>query len=121
MTDISHIADRYIATWNETDPSERRALLAQIWAEDASYADPLMAGRGHEEIAALINGAQARFPGFRFALVGKADGFGDNLRFSWSLGPDGEEAAILGTDFAVLKDGRLKAVTGFLDKLPAAA
>ena len=57
----------------------------------------------------------------RFALKGRVDGHGDHLRFSWTLGPSGAEDLIEGTDFAQLEAGKLHAVTGFLDKVPAAA
>jgi hypothetical protein len=114
------IAQRYIAAWNETDVGRRRALIAETWAEDATYVDPLMTGRGHAEVDALMGAVQQRFPGFRFALIGQPDGFGDKVRFSWGLGPDGAEAPIKGTDFVQVEDGRLKSVTGFLDQVPAA-
>lgn len=113
------IAARYIAAWNESDPDHRRALVAALWTEDATYLDPLMEGRGHDGIEALIGGVQARFPDFRFTLSGRPDGYGDRVRFSWDLGPEGAEAVVQGTDFAVLAgDGRLQAVTGFIDLLP---
>lgn len=121
MTELNRVAGAYIAVWNETDPERRQALLAAGWAEGATYADPMMAAAGRDQIAALIEGVQTRFPGFRFALQGAVDGFGDNLRFSWSLGPAEEPEMIQGTDFAVIEGGRLKSVTGFLDKVPAAA
>lgn len=121
MTDVAKIANAYITLWNETDPARRRDLIGQGWTADASYVDPLMSGRGPDEINGLIAGVQQRFPGFRFALVGQADGFGDHVRFSWSLGPKGDEEMIKGTDFAVVADGRLAKVTGFLDKVPATA
>ncbi len=121
MTEAATIAQHYIAAWNETDAGRRRALLAKTWAENATYVDPLAQGRGHDEIDALIGAVQARFPGFRFTLSGKADGYGDKVRFSWALGPDGEKDMIMGTDFAVVEGGRLKSVTGFLDKVPATA
>ncbi|WP_119389102.1 nuclear transport factor 2 family protein [Taklimakanibacter lacteus] len=121
MTDAAHIADRYIAVWNETDPARRSALLAKGWSADATYADPLMKGEGHEEIGKLIGAVQARFPGFRFTLDGRVDSHGDKLRFSWSLGPESAPEMIKGTDFATTEDGRLKSVTGFLDKVPAGA
>ena len=121
MNTIAQIAERYIATWNETDATRRHALLAEAWAEGASYTDPLARGKGRDEIGALIGAAQERFPGFRFALDGKPDGYGDRLRFSWTLGPAGEADMIKGTDFAVMEHGRLKSVTGFLDKVPAGA
>jgi hypothetical protein len=78
-----------------------------------------MRGTGRGEIDALIAGVQQRFPGFRFGLIGPADGFGDRLRFSWSLGPDADPDMIQGTDFAVFEGGRFKTITGFLDKVPA--
>jgi hypothetical protein len=114
------IAQQYIAAWNETDADRRRALIAETWSADATYVDPLMAGRGHAEVDALMAGVQQRFPDFRFALIGKPDGFGDKVRFSWGLGPAGAEAPIKGTDFVEVESGRLKTVTGFLDQIPAA-
>ena len=115
------IAERYIAAWNETDGERRRAILKETWTEDAVYVDPMMAGRGQAEVDALIAGVQQRFPQFRFSLIGKADGHGEAVRFSWGLGPAGVDAPIKGTDFVLLQDGRLKSVTGFLDQVPAMA
>jgi hypothetical protein len=44
-----------------------------------------------------------------------------SVRFSWSLGPgDCVDAPIEGTDFAVIENGLIKAITGFLDKVPTA-
>lgn len=119
MTDANNTARRYIAVWNETDAEHRKRMIAESWTETAVYVDPLMRGEGHDEINALVEAVQARFPGFRFELIGDADGHGDNLRFSWGLGPAGAEALIKGTDFAVLDGSRLKAVHGFLDQVPA--
>lgn len=121
MTNANDIARRYLAVWNETDPVLRRDMISESWSEGATYVDPLMQGRGHAEIDALVTAVQERFPGFRFELIGEADGHGDNLRFSWGLGPADGEALIKGTDFAVVEGGRLKAVHGFLDQVPAAA
>jgi hypothetical protein len=119
MADPQNIADRYLACWNERDPARRRALIAALWTEGATYLDPLSHAEGHAAIAALIDGAQARFQDFRFAPAGRADGYADRVRFSWTLGPDGAEAPIAGTDVAVLApDGRIASVTGFLDRVP---
>jgi hypothetical protein len=80
-----------------------------------------MRGEGHAQINALVEAVQTRFPGFRFELLGTADGYGNAVRFSWGLGPEEGEYLIKGTDFALLEGGRLKAVHGFLDRLPDAA
>ena len=120
MTDAKAIATAYIATWNETDSARRERLLNEGWVETARYVDPIMAGAGRSEISGLIGGVHERFPGFRFALKGQPDGHGEQVRFSWTLGPDGIEAPIEGTDFVTVAEGRIAAVTGFLDKVPAA-
>jgi hypothetical protein len=125
MTDVNTIARNYIDLWNERAPARRREMLAANWTSDASYVDPLMSGDGHDGVDALITGVQQRFPDFRFKLIGEANGFGDrlrfSLRFSWGLGPDGADSPIKGTDFAVLSDGRIRSITGFLDQVPASA
>src|ERR1700751_1889027 len=121
MTDINTIAKSYIQLWNERIPSRRRELLATSWTTDASYADPLMSGEGHDGIDALIAGVQQRFPDFSFKLIGEPNGFGDHMRFRWGLGPDGVDSPSKGTDFAGLKAGRIRSITGFLDQVPQSA
>jgi hypothetical protein len=118
MTDLNIIASRYIDLWNERTPSRRREILSQHWTSDAKYLDPLMSGDGHDGVDALISGVQQRFPDFRFKLLGEPNGFGDHVRFSWGLGPDGADSPIKGTDFAVVRDGKIQSVTGFLDQVP---
>lgn len=117
-THLEALVDGYIAAWNATAAGERAALVARTWTPDATYVDPVMAGDGHGGIDAMIAGCQARFPGFRFSRRGKLDVHGGNIRFSWDLSPPGGEAVAGGTDFAVVRDGRMSTVTGFLDFAP---
>ncbi len=119
--DATAIAQRYIDVWNETDAARRAELIASGWTADARYVDPMAQASGREQIGALVGVVQQRFPGFRFKLLGEAQSHGDNLRFSWTLGPSEAEDMIQGTDFAQLDAGKLHAVTGFLDKVPASA
>jgi hypothetical protein len=121
MTDVKLVAKTYIDLWNERTPQRRREMLATNWTSDARYVDPLMAGDGHDGVDALIAGVQQRFPDFSFRLIGEPNGYGDHVRFSWGLGPDGTDAPIKGTDFAVLKDGRIRSIIGFLDQIPPSA
>jgi len=118
---LEALVDNYIAAWNATDPQVRAAKVAATWTEVATYKDPMMAGEGHAGIAAMIAGAQSNFPGLVFRRRGDLDAHGDVIRFSWDLGPHGAPAIAGGTDFGVLKDGRLATVTGFLDFAPSGA
>jgi hypothetical protein len=121
MQDPKSVAQQYLQAWNETDPDRRGRLLRAGWTDDARYVDPLAHARGVHEIDDLIAGVQARFAGFRFALVGEPNGHGDHVRFSWSLGPSGAEPPIEGSDVIELQHGRIARVIGFLDRVPAAA
>ena len=112
--------ERYIASWNETNPERRRKLLEDLWVADASYIDPLAAASGRDEIDATIAAVQAQFPGFTFTLASPVDAHHNQARFTWGLGPAGAEPVIVGFDVAVAAaDGRLESVLGFLDKVPA--
>lgn len=119
--DAAAIATAYLQTWNETDADRRRAMLARHWTEDARYVDPLMSGAGHTQIDALVGAVHQRFPGFRFALLGTPDGHGEHVRLSWTLGPEGGEPPIEGSDVVRLEGGRIASVVGFIDRAPAAA
>ena len=121
MTTPQAIAENYVATWNETDPGRRGRMLATHWTSDATYVDPLAKVAGTGEIDGLIGAVQARFPGFRFALKNAPDGHGDHVRFTWTLGPEGEPPPIEGSDVVMTFHDRIACVIGFLDKVPAAA
>ena len=70
MTDVQTVIDRYIDVWNATVPQRRRELIAEVFAEDAAYPDPLAAVRGHEAIHQCVSAAQAQFAGLQFSLGG---------------------------------------------------
>jgi hypothetical protein len=116
---VQQLVDRYIAAWNETDPDRRRELIARTWTAQGSYLDPLMAGEGHDGIDAMIAGVQSRLPGYRFRRTGELDAHHDRVRFAWELGPEGGVPLAGGLDVGVIANGRLQAMTGFLDFAPS--
>jgi SnoaL-like domain len=114
--------EAYVATWNETDAARRQAAVARAWEASGRYRDPLMASEGHAGIDAMLAGVQARFPGFVLRRTSKVDSHNDWVRFAWSLGPAAGPAVVEGVDFCALApDGRLAAVVGFIDRMPAMA
>jgi SnoaL-like domain len=115
------LAERYVSTWNETDPVALRKAVDDLFAKDARLIDPLGVSEGREAIAATIAQVQRQFPDFQCRLAGPVDGHHDQARFGWELGPDGDEAPIAGFDVVVTDgEGRLRSVLGFLDKVPGA-
>jgi hypothetical protein len=119
MTTFDTLAERYIDLWNETDPAARRQGIDELWSEDARYVDPMVDAHGREAIDQTIAAVQSQFPEFAFRLAGPVDAHHNQGRFTWELGPAGDEAPIVGFDVAVTDAaGRLQTVLGFLDKVP---
>ncbi|MGA5300543.1 nuclear transport factor 2 family protein [Nucisporomicrobium flavum] len=120
MSDFDTVVERYLAAWNETDPAVRSATIADVFAEDVRYVDPVAAVRGREELHALIGAAQQQFPGLVFTPGGLADAHHDQGRFTWHLGPAGAEPVVVGFDVVERDaDGRIRTVLGFIDRAPA--
>jgi hypothetical protein len=121
MSNPKEVVERYIAAWNERDAAKRRALIAKTWTEDANYTDPHRSGNGHEGISAMIATVHERFnTAYQFRLKSDVDGYGDRVRFQWEAGGTKDAPLhFVGTDVGTIStDGRLKAVTGFVDEAP---
>jgi hypothetical protein len=121
MSDFDTIVQRYLAAWNETDPARRRAAVEDVFAADVRYVDPLAAVEGHAALDGLIGAVQGQFPGLVFTAGGPVDAHHEQARFTWHLGPAGEDPVVVGFDVAELgADGRIRTVLGFIDQAPAA-
>lgn len=121
MNDFDSLVQRYLDVWNETDADKRADLVAELWAPDGRYVDPIGSAVGHAEIGALVGAVQQQFDGMRFDLAGDVDAHHDQARFTWTLGPAGAEPLVVGFD--VLErdpEGKVHTVLGFLDKVPTA-
>lgn len=52
---MQEIAERYIASFNETDAARRRRLLEELFTPDATYTDPHVDLRGPDAIDAFVS------------------------------------------------------------------
>jgi hypothetical protein len=115
---VEELVDRYIAMWNETDAARRRGLIAAIWADGASYLDPVLSGEGRDGIDAMVKAVHEKYPGHRFKRTSDVNAHHDRAQFAWELGPEQGAVLVKGIDFATLSaEGRLKSVTGFFTEL----
>ena len=137
MTATPELAARYLAEWRRTPlppteegPRPPHPSQAQSGTRDGAcggtlqrglrYTDPLADVTGHDAIEATIAAVQAQFPGSVFRLAGPVDVHHDQVRFTWHLGPEGQEAPVVGSDVAVTDDnGRIRTALAFLDRVPA--
>jgi hypothetical protein len=98
---IEELLEEYIATWNETDPAERRRRIVRYWHENAWYANALQEYEGHDGIASAM---QRNFDkwvanGYRFRSAGTAASHHDTARFAWQMvDPSGQAVVACGTN-----------------------
>ncbi|MFE3546923.1 nuclear transport factor 2 family protein [Nocardia sp. NPDC059177] len=118
---MNTVVAQYLEAWNTREPGARRSAVTRLFTPQARYTDPLVAVTGHAELEAAIAGVQTQFPDWTFRLAGPVDAHHDQVRFTWALGPADGEPVVIGFDVAVLADGRVDSVYGFLDQVPATA
>ncbi len=120
-SDTDTLVDTYFDMWRTTDAQQRADLVAKAFTEDGRHVDQHADATGHADLAEMIAGVHAGFPGFQMARTSGIDRFGDQLRFAWELTAADGSPIVAGIDVAeVAPDGRLRRVTGFWGDLPAA-
>ena len=105
--------------FGENDPARRRAAVQELYTEDGVFYDPSKGVyRGRDEIARIAGEIRATHFDFRYAPITEPEETGNGGRVRWVAGRPGEAPAYAGTDFIIVRDGRIAALYLFFDKLP---
>jgi hypothetical protein len=130
IREAEHLADRYVALWNEPDPERRRRVIAELWTEDGSQilqppqeiremaASPgigmaaTLEARGHAELEARAATSYEQWvgsDGLSFRRRDDVDRLHDVVKFHWeAISQDGQVTAV-GLVFLILAtDGRIR-------------
>ena len=105
--------------FGENDAARRRAAIDEIFTDDCVFYDP-KGGiyRGRDEIDRIAGAIRASHPDFRYRPIAEPEEVGNGGRLQWVSGRPGEAPAYAGTDFIIVRDGRIAALYLFFDKLP---
>lgn len=102
--------------FGESDPDRRRAAVDDLYTEDAVFYDPKGFHRGRDAINDIAGKIRAMHPDFRYTPTRPPEALHDAAgRLQWISGRPGEPAAYAGTDFIVVRDGRIAALYLFFD------
>src|SRR3989442_16038973 len=104
--------------FGENDPARRRAAIDEIFTEDCVFYEPRGVYRGRDEIDRVAGAIKATHPDFRYQVIAGPEELGNGGRSQLGFGRPGEAPAYAGTDFIIVRDGRIAAVYLFFDKLP---
>ena len=104
--------------FGENDPARRRAAVDEIFHEDAVFYDPNGgAYRGRDAIDSIAGVIKATHPDFGYTPIAPPEELGDGGRVRWVSGSPGKPPAYAGTDFVIVRDGRIAALYLFFDTL----
>ncbi len=104
--------------FGESDPKRRRAAIDEIFTEDCVFYEPGgSVYRGRDEIDRVAGAIRATHPDFRYQPIAGPEEVGNGGRVQWLEGRPGEAPAHAGTDFIIVRDGRIATVYLFFDKL----
>jgi hypothetical protein len=115
------LIDIYFEMWRTAEEAQRAELVGRAFTPDGRHVDPMADAVGHDEIAHVVAGVHATYPGFTIERTSGIDQHGDQLRFTWRLDAADGSPIVTGLDVAELApDGRLSRVASFWGELPEA-
>ena len=74
--------------------------------------------RGRDEIDRVAGALRASHPDFQYQPIADPEELGNSGRLKWVAGRTGEPPTYAGTDFIIVREGRIAALYLFFDKLP---
>jgi SnoaL-like domain len=115
---LTKLIDAYCAVWNESDPVQRKRLLSQLWATNATYTDPSVHAATADELLAHIAEVQARRPGAKVVRTSAVDEHHGLARFTWHVVQADASTLREGLDIAEISpDGTIQRIAGFFGTL----
>jgi SnoaL-like domain len=104
--------------FGENDSTRRRVAINEIFTEDCVFYEPGGLHRGRDEIDRVAGEIRATHPDFRYQPIAPPEELGNGGRVRWVEGRPDKAPVYAGTDFIIVRDGRIAAVYLFFDKLP---
>jgi hypothetical protein len=116
---LTILIDRYCAVWSEPDRARRTALLAEVWAPDATYTDPRVHATNASELLAHIDKVLGHRPGAKVVRTSALDVHHGMARFAWHVVLADGSTLPEGVDIAEFSaDGqRIRRIVGFFGPL----
>lgn len=113
---IEGLINDYFQTLNELDENRRIELIQEVWTADGMFVSPVGKTQGYVECNDLIRGFHKQSPGTTIRRTSEIEILHtDYLRFGFEAVQAGGVKLFGGTDFAVIRNGKLQLVTGFFN------
>lgn len=119
MPSISNLLIRNLRdVFGENDATRRKVAINEIYTEDCVFYDPTKGVfHGRKEIERIAGAIRATHPDFQYQPIAKPEELGNSGRIKWVAGSLGKAPSYAGTDFIIVRDGRIAALYLFFDPL----
>lgn len=105
---LSELAARYVAVWNERDTEKRRRQIAELWVPEGEHYVESRKVAGHDALEERIvesHNEFVRYAGNRFRAVPGARREGNVVTFYWEMLPaDADTVLGKGLEFVIISD-----------------
>lgn len=105
---LSELAARYVAVWNERDAEKRRCQIAELWVPEGEHYVESRKVAGHDALEERIvesHNEFVRHAGNRFRAVPGARREGNVVTFYWEMLPaDADTVLGKGLEFVIISD-----------------
>jgi hypothetical protein len=123
MQDLDRFITRYMAMWHEPDAGKRRAVVAELFAEDAHNITARSEQSGIDGITARVKRAHDEWvaqKNYRFVPAGNTQAQYNLVKFFWHMVPQGGgKIEAMGLDIFVLNPaGKVQALYQFNEPTP---
>jgi len=112
MNEINQIWETYRASWSNKNSAIRTEDLRKITTDDFEYRDPNVELTGSEQLSDYMSQFQEEFIGASFVITDFIVHHGRSLAY-WNMLNSENEVVVVGADFAIYENGKLKQITGF--------
>lgn len=124
MQQLDSFVTRYMAMWHEPDAAKRRAIVADLFAEDAHNITSRSEQRGIDGITARVKRAHDEWvaqKNYVFVPAGNTSAQYNLVKFFWHMVPKGGgKIEALGLDVFVMNEaGKIAALYQFNEPTPA--
>lgn len=120
MADHKATIDRYFEFWNAGTPDEQRRIGATLFADGINYRAAAGVMQTVDAMIDFRDHVTEHVGSVTFAHRGEPQILHDRARITWEIDAGATEPFAAGTDILEFADdGRIAAVTAFLDRPPA--
>ena len=122
QSSYENLIDEYFESLNERDETRRAGLIKKVWAADGVFVSPVGKAENYDAISRLVAGFFEQAPEVRVNRTSAIEVLQDEyLRFGFAAVQPDDLTLFSGTDFAVVKNGKLQYVVGFFNDAPQTA